>query len=120
LNFDEYQVGAFRTCKQFGQLPADLAHMSLGLATESGEFTTVVKRAAIYDKPIDAQAKGHMLEELGDILWYVAGACSHLGESLEEVAANNLAKLKLRFPEKYSNEAAEGRADKGGLDARSS
>lgn len=120
MNFNEYQIGAFRTCKQFGDLPQDLVHMSLGLATESGEFTTVVKRAAIYDKGIGPNETLHMKEELGDILWYLAGACSHLGLSLEDVAANNLAKLKLRFPDKYSDEAAEGRADKGGLSARES
>lgn len=120
MNFNEYQIGAFRTCKQFKELPIDLVHMSLGLATEAGEFTTIIKRAAIYNAPLDGQARAHLLEELGDILWYVAGACSHLGESLEEVAGNNLAKLKLRFPDKYSDEAAEGRADKGGLSARES
>jgi hypothetical protein len=32
----------------------------------------------------------------------------------------NIAKLQERFPNAYSNAAAEARADKGGLDARNS
>lgn len=39
---------------------------------------------------------------------------------LSQVLADNIAKLQARYPEKYSDEAAEARADKGGLDARSS
>ncbi len=42
------------------------------------------------------------------------------GTTLEQIAADNIAKLTLRYPDKFSAEAAEARADKGGLDARNS
>lgn len=46
--------------------------------------------------------------------------CKLLGFDFGEVLDENIAKLRLRYPDKYSDEAAEARADKGGLDHRSS
>jgi NTP pyrophosphatase (non-canonical NTP hydrolase) len=43
-----------------------------------------------------------------------------VGISIDQIAGENIEKLRLRFPDAYSNEAAEARADKGGLDARNS
>ena len=120
MNFHEYQLAAIRTAKVFGDLPTDLTHVALGIATEGGEFTTVVKRAAIYDKPVGAQEIHHMVEELGDLLWYIALAAEHLSVPLNRIAEGNIEKLRARFPQSYSNEAAEQRADKGGLTARES
>jgi NTP pyrophosphatase (non-canonical NTP hydrolase) len=62
----------------------------------------------------------HMAEELGDLLWYIALAAESLGISMADMARGNIDKLQQRYPEKYSNDAAEARADKGGLDARTS
>lgn len=120
MNFHDYQLAAFRTAKVFGHLPTDLTHAALGIATEGGEFTTDVKRAAIYDKPISADVIEHMVEELGDLLWYIALAAEHLSVPLNTIAERNISKLRLRFPEKYTDQAAEQRADKGGLTARES
>lgn len=117
---DDYQRLAFRTAKVFDSFGMDMAHASLGMVTEVGEFTTEVKRVAIYDKWVTDEMKAHMAEELGDLLWYVALAATHLGTSLSKLATANIEKLRLRFPDRYSNEAAEARADKGGLDARQS
>lgn len=117
MNFHEYQIAANRTAKMFAGLPENLVHAALGIATEGGEFTTEVKRAAIYDKPITEEAVEHMVEELGDVLWYVALAAESLGVPLNRIAEKNIAKLRARFPDSYSNEA---RADKGGVDARNS
>lgn len=120
MTFHEYQVDALRTAKTFNHLATDLTHASLGLATETGEFTTIVKRAAIYNAPIAEAEINHMVEELGDILWYVALAAEHVGVSLNRIAELNIAKLRRRFPERYSDAAAEARADKNGADARNS
>jgi NTP pyrophosphatase (non-canonical NTP hydrolase) len=120
MNFHEYQLAALRTAKHFNHLPTDLTHAALGIATEGGEFTTEVKRAAIYDKPISAEMIDHMTEELGDLLWYVALAAEHLSVPLNTIAERNIAKLKQRFPQSYSNIDAEQRADKGGLGPRES
>lgn len=120
MNFNEYQANAIRTAKMFDSIGANLVHAALGLATEAGEFTTEVKRIGIYNRPMTEEMQQHMAEELGDVLWYVALACEHLHISMHQIARENIAKLQKRFPEKYSDQAAEQRADKGGLPASQS
>lgn len=120
MNFHEYQIAALRTAKVFGHLPTDLTHAALGIATEGGEFTTEVKRAAIYDREITAEMHAHMVEELGDLLWYIALAAEHLSVPLSRIAKLNIEKLERRYPTSYSNVAAEQRADKGGASPRES
>lgn len=41
-----------------------------------------------------------------------------IGTTGEQMRAQNIDKLRKRFPDKYSDEAAEARADKGGLNHR--
>lgn len=192
--FDNYQALALRTEKPLPTAVARLNHAKLGLITEVGEIATEVKRMVIYGKPLDAERRDHIAEEIGDVLWYLAIASDALGLSifrdnfphlvpvvggvdmladlehaltnlaitsgrfahsaqslaleepvqtdmqqdllllslelvgiahlidvdLECIAADNIRKLRERFPDAYSNEAAEARADKGGLDARNS
>lgn len=118
MNFNEYQSNALRTAKNFDSLGANLTHAALGIATEGGEFTTEVKRIAIYGKPMTVEMQQHMAEELGDLLWYIALAAEHLHISLHQIARENIAKLQKRFPEKYTDQMAEARLDKGGVAAR--
>lgn len=115
MEFNEYHSAAIRTAKLFSDLGQDLAHAALGLTTEVGEFTTEVKRISIYRKEMTPEMRAHMLEELGDTLWYIALACEHLGCPMDRIARDNIDKLRKRFPEKYTDQAAEARADKGGL-----
>lgn len=120
MEFNEYQALAARTEKVLPEVVDRLVHASLGMVTEAGEFVTEVKRCAIYEKPLTVPVIEHMIEELGDQLWYLALACNALGISMSSVARSNIRKLQERFPEKYSNEHAEARLDKGGLSARES
>jgi len=179
VNFDQYIPLALRTAKPLDGIYLNLRHAVLGLITEIGEFTSEVKRIEIYDKPMSEEMRLHMLEELGDVSWYLAvaikalgftvqpipvidhrqttladaamtltsrvneiitaailrdgayqstyfascvyqmvsvidGACELLGSTGDRVRAENIAKLQKRFPDKFTNEAAEARADKGG------
>lgn len=114
MNFSEYQAAAMRTAKNFSHLSTNLTHAALGLATETGEFTTIVKRAAIYNALIGNDEIDHMAEELGDCLWYIALAAEHLGVPLASIAQRNIRKLQQRYPSSYSDEDATARADKAG------
>jgi NTP pyrophosphatase (non-canonical NTP hydrolase) len=108
-----------RTSKDEDDL-SGLVHAALLISSEGGEFTTEVKRMFAYGKPMTDEMHAHMIEELGDALWGITKACSHLGVSLKRVAEKNIDKLALRFPDKFSGEAALARADKGGLGHRES
>lgn len=58
---------------------------------------------------------------LANIMRLVSSFCSSIGVKLDELLDANIAKLQGsagRYPDGYSDAAAEARADKGGLDAR--
>lgn len=88
----------------------DLVHMALGIAGEAGELVDAVKRHTIYNKPLDV---ANVIEELGDLEWYMEGLRQRLAITREQVLEANIEKLQKRYAEKkYSNEAAVARADK--------
>ena len=88
----------------------DLIHAILGLGGEVGELMDPVKKSMFYGKPLDVE---NIREEAGDLLWYIAGPlCRALNCTLEDLARQNVAKLKRRYPEKYTDQAAIDRADK--------
>lgn len=108
MDFEIYTMMAMRTAKPM-TVEDDLIHASLGVSGEAGEFCDAIKRASIYGKELDRE---NAIEELGDILWYVALGCNALGVSMADVAAQNIAKLRQRYPEKYTDELAFERLDK--------
>lgn len=120
ISFNEYQAGAMRTARLFNDEVRDLTHAALGLASESGEFAGDVKRLYAYNAPLADEVRAHAIEELGDILWYIALACESLGVSIHQVARENIEKLQRRYPDAYSDAAALARADKGGLSHKES
>lgn len=104
----EYQWKAMRTAKRVDE-KFDLTHAALGLAGEAGEFADAVKKHTVYGRPLD---RGNAIEELGDLLWFVALGCATLGVTMAEVAQQNIDKLKLRYPDKYEDLLAHKRLDK--------
>jgi NTP pyrophosphatase (non-canonical NTP hydrolase) len=71
---------------------------SIGLASECGEFSEIVKKMAFQGKPYNEENRFHMFRELGDIFWYWVNACRALGVDPNEVIAENVRKLEARYP----------------------
>ena len=88
---------------------ANMVHMILGLCGESAELLDQVKKNVIYGRDLDME---NMVEELGDLEFYMEGLRQELGVTREECLSHNIEKLTKRYGEKYSNEAAIKRADK--------
>lgn len=86
--------------------PLDLLHASMGLVTESAEFQDMVKKHVFYGKTLD---EVNLKEEIGDILWYCAIALEALGTNFETVMNTNIEKLKARYPQKFTEDAATNR-----------
>ena len=51
-------------------------------------------------------------QELGDLMWFINLACDTLNLTWEEIQTHNINKLKRRYPEKYTDQAAIDRLDK--------
>ena len=89
---------------------AHLVHMVMGISGEAGELLDAVKKATIYRKPVDID---NIIEELGDIEFYLEGLRCELNLTREMTLKANMAKLAKRYEGfKYSDQAAQDRADK--------
>lgn len=54
-----------------------------------------------------------LIEETGDVLWYVASMAEYLGVPLGEIAEANISKLKKRYPEGFDRDKSVNRACPG-------
>ena len=77
---------------------ATLLTASIGLSSEGGEFSEIVKKCCFQGKPLDADTVFHLKRELGDILWYWVNACSALSLDPQDVLEENVRKLESRYP----------------------
>lgn len=81
---------------------ADLSRLltaALGISSEAGEFTEVVKKIIFQGKPYNEDNIFHLKREIGDIFWYIAQACMALDTNFEEILEMNYEKLSARYPE---------------------
>jgi NTP pyrophosphatase (non-canonical NTP hydrolase) len=71
---------------------------AIGLSSEGGEFSEIVKKMAFQGKPYNEDTRFHMKRELGDIIWYWINACRALGYDPNDIIAENVKKLEARYP----------------------
>ena len=71
---------------------------SIGLASEGGELSEIVKKCVSQGKPLNDDTIFHMKRELGDIMWYWISACRALELDPNEVIEENVKKLEARYP----------------------
>jgi NTP pyrophosphatase (non-canonical NTP hydrolase) len=83
-------------------VPADLVHAALGIYTEAVEVFEALLRA-MAGGTLD---RTNLLEEVGDMEWYLAMAYRTLGAHPDAVRQINIDKLRRRFPEKFTEDAA--------------
>jgi NTP pyrophosphatase (non-canonical NTP hydrolase) len=89
-------------------IPADVQtiHGIIGLATEAGELLEALLNSLLTDKPLDMV---NVKEELGDCMWYMAAIAQKNHFNFEQIQNTNIAKLRARFPEKFSETLANNR-----------
>lgn len=69
-------------------------YAALGLGNEAGEVQGKVKKAwRDDDMQITDARREAILDECGDVLWYLARVADELGVSLKQIADRNLEKL---------------------------
>jgi NTP pyrophosphatase (non-canonical NTP hydrolase) len=80
-----------------------VVHAAMGLVTESAELMDALKKATFYGRELDVT---NIKEEAGDILWYLAILFDALGTDFEAEQSRVIAKLKARFPDKFTEKEA--------------
>lgn len=113
MTADTYQNAAARTLimepdSEYTGNQIMLVWTALGLAGEAGEVADSIKKAVFHQHGIDRDA---LVKELGDVMWYVAGLCTLLDVSLNDVMHANIIKLQKRFPDGWGSEASKARVD---------
>ena len=89
---------------------ANLLHCIIGLSGEVGELLDAIKKAVIYREPLDDI---NVLEELGDIEFYLEAFRQAIGVSRSATLAANVDKLGKRYEGMvYTDKRAQDRADK--------
>lgn len=71
-----------------------LEYLTLGLAGEAGEVAGKVKKWFREDGDLE---RDKIIDELGDVLWYITLLANHFGCDLGEVAYRNAEKLRDRM-----------------------
>tara|TARA_Y100000991_G_C21862306_1_gene301439 strand:+ start:91 stop:420 length:330 start_codon:yes stop_codon:yes gene_type:complete len=96
MDLKTYQKKA-RLTAQYPNLGSNNIYPTLGLVGETGEVAEKIKKV-IRDKNgiFDEESKNGIKKELGDVLWYLSNLCNEFDFCLEDVALQNIEKLKLR------------------------
>lgn len=81
-------------------------HGLLGTITESAELSEILLNAINDETPVDPV---HVTEELADGDWYKAILINELNIDYNQGLTNVINKLRVRYPEKFSNELAANR-----------
>ena len=91
LDMDKYQNQAVSTAIYDSKHA--VIYPALGLAAEAGEVANKVKKI-LRDGKFDREA---IADEVGDCMWYIAALCRDLNIDMQDIANNNIKKLKDRL-----------------------
>lgn len=109
MTINEFQQEALRTASHKGVIPEEeLINGVMGLCGESGECVDLVKKHVFQGHELD---KEHLVEELGDVAWYLALTAYSLGVGLEYVLQKNVEKLRKRYPTGFDAERSVHRKE---------
>lgn len=82
---------------------------AIGIGSEAGEFQEIIKKVMFQGKPYTEELRQHLIDELGDVMWYVANAANALDVDLDDVVEGNIAKLEKRYPGGFDVYRSENR-----------
>lgn len=103
VSLKQYQKLVIRTAKgTYKNKNDEIANWGLGVAGEAGDLAGCIKKTIYHG---NNQTSGTR-ENVGDTMWYLAMICNFYGWSLEEILAENLAKLRARYSKGFSKKEA--------------
>ena len=91
MTLNDYQKAAERTS----------GNLTSWDKVRNGCYGDILKKTEFQGHAFDSMK---MVDELGDVLWYVAQLATGLGVTLEYVAQHNVDKLLARYPDGFDSE----------------
>lgn len=98
MEANEYQTLAMKTLNPALGKHDVLINAVMGLCGESGEVIDLVKKHLAQGHALDREK---MIDELGDVAWYLAECATALDADLDEVFERNIEKLRRRYPDGF-------------------
>lgn len=86
----------------------NLTNACLGVAGEAGEVVDLVKKVFFHDRPFN---RAELINEMGDVYWYLEYLCAVLEVDREEVMRKNIEKLNRRHPNGWSAQSQNEKRD---------
>ena len=108
-DLDVFQEEALRSMRSDLPYEAICSNMCMGLAGETGETVDIFKKHIYQGKDLDIN---DVIEEVGDILWYIANLCNVNKITMKECMESNVEKLRKRYPNGFTVKDALERVDK--------
>lgn len=103
MNLKEYQELCRKTAKKdYASSNEEILTWGLGIAGEAGDVASCIKKTHAHKND---QRQGTR-ENIGDTLWYIAMICNFYGWNMDDVLAENIAKLSARFPSGFTEKDA--------------
>lgn len=92
-SYDEFVETTWLEGDGYTDDQAELSRIALGICGESGEAAELIKKYMRGDGLLD---QGRVLDELGDIVYYITVMSHRLGADLDTVIRRNVVKLSAR------------------------
>ena len=102
-NLKQYQKLCKTTAQSFKDKEKEILTWGLGICGEAGDLAGCIKKTFSHR---NNQIAG-IRENLGDTLWYAATICNFFNWNLDEVLAENIEKLKKRYPKGFTKKHAQ-------------
>jgi NTP pyrophosphatase (non-canonical NTP hydrolase) len=85
----------------------------MGLSGEAGEVTDLLKKYIHHNDPKNPKPlnKEKLIEELGDVRWYMEYLALVAGFTMEDIEKANISKLRIRYPKGFTPDDAIKRVD---------
>ena len=105
---NDYQRMAMRTASTYENDYKMLCNAVYGLNGEAGEVIDLLKKHEFQGHELN---KDKLIDEAGDVAWYLALLATALGVSLQDILMQNVGKLTLRYPVGFSKERSVNREE---------
>lgn len=108
LTANDYQRMAMRTSGEYENDYEMLRNAVYGLNGEAGEVIDLLKKHEFQGHDLDWE---RLVDEAGDVCWYIALLASALGVSLETIMRKNIEKLVKRYPDGFDKSRSINRVE---------
>ena len=102
ITLKEYQEFCKLTAKKFDVPEHEIFSWGLGISGEAGDVAGCIKKTFFHKN----DQKQGIRENVGDVMWYASMICNYFGWNLQDILEENLAKLKARYPQGFTEKDA--------------